>query len=265
MDNKENLNGTQFPDEDNVQLEKAELSFPKSTEELFSMESLQISLTPDEGMMDAEKNLSEYLLKAGVVIDPSINQAKRAEDMQRQRRENYLNVESLLESYRSLNRTYIIMKEEFAQKLQDEVHLASEVDSDSNNMFDKLSKRLELLSTTDEKRFQRIYAPQIAALRRIELAINALEFGMKVLYKEDKMYYDIIYKTYIEGERRAPMRELAKELHYSGTSACYRALNQAKKRIASAIFGCTCNKAELISILVYLRQQREDDFFPSFY
>lgn len=228
----------------------------------FSMSDLKLSSAGDS-MLSSEKAVADYLLRAGLKPEPGIANEDKAKELQSRRRKNYQNVESLLEQYRSLRRTYTVFKQEFAERLSGEDHLSNDVQvGQSNGLFNKLSEDLQLLSVADEKKFQAVYAPQIAAGRRIEVAISALDFGMKVLRAEDEVGWALIKAAYIDGEKKPPVRELVASFDFTGISTYYSKLETAKKRLTTAIFGYASNKAELASILVYLRQQVEDDDFP---
>lgn len=233
----------------------------RQSREGFSMCELDLAAAGDS-MVSSEKAVAEYLLRAGLKPEPGIANMDRAKRIQAHRRKNYRNVDSLLEQYRSLRRTYTVFKQEFAERLSGETHILDNVQVGQDTLFNKLSEDLQLLAVADERKFKAVYAPQIAAGRRIEIAITALDFGMKVLKAEDEVGWALIKAAYIDGESKPPVRELVATFDFTGISTYYSKMDAAKRRLTTAIFGYANNKAELASILVYLRQQADDDYFP---
>ena len=80
----------------------------------------QGSNTPSDvskDMLDAEQLVKDYLVKSGLVAEEGFSNADRAERMKERRKQNYLNVESLLKQYRNLSKTYDVFLEDFAALL----------------------------------------------------------------------------------------------------------------------------------------------------
>lgn len=217
-------------------------------------------------MLDAEQLVKDYLVKSGLVQEDGYTDAEKAERMKAKRKQNYLNVESLLRQYRNLSKTYEVFIEDFGAQLADEVHIGEDGDSpkSKNSFFERVADRLQMVDAADERRFQRIYAPQIETGKRIGAALDALEFGLRVLQKQDKEAYMLLRRIYIDGESAPTIRDVISEFGFSGNSAYYSKVDSARKKLTKAIFGFTSNRAELMSILVFLRQQFEDDDFPDF-
>jgi len=212
-------------------------------------------------MMDAEKAIAEYLMRAGVLPEKDISNQEKAKLMQRRRQENYLNVECLLKQVRTLRRVRAQYEEDFMRQVESE-GLLNEGESTGLSTFDALSKSLELLSVADERRFLKVYAPQIAVGRRYDLALKSLETGMKLLRNEDPEAWQLLNAYYIEGEVGPSVREVQSMFNIASTSTYYNKMEQAKKKLTKFIFGFSSNKAELSSILVFIRQSIEDDYFP---
>ena len=214
-----------------------------------------------EDLMYAEQQVEEYLTRCGLVTEKGIANEKRAEAIKKRREENYHNIASLLERYRSLQRTYKVFLEEFETEVLDG---AKKKDIDGLDVFERLSDRLEVLSVTEEKKFLARYAPHITAGRKIGIALKALKFGLKVLEAESPAMYKIVNLVYIEGETRPSVRTVQEIMGYQSANSYYKKLEQAKRRLSELVFGYNSNRAELISILVFLRQQTEDADFPDY-
>lgn len=208
---------------------------------------------------EAERMIEDYLTRCGYVAEKGISDASQAEALQRRRKENYHNISSLLERYRSLYRTYCVFKQEFASEVM-ETSTGKPVKE--LDLFDQLSKHLDLLSVTEERKFQKRYAPHITAGRKIGVALKALHFGLRVLEAESPTLHQIINMVYIEGSEKPSVRHVAETLGYMSCNSYYKKLDQAKRRLTELVFGFASNKEELLSILIYLRQQAEDEDFP---
>lgn len=229
----------------------------------------RLSNTPTDAcidMLSAEQLVKDYLVKSGLVPEEGLGSATRAQKVRERRMLNYLNVESLLKQYRNLSKTYDVFLEDFAAQLQGEAHITSvtSVPLKKNAFFEAISERLQLVDAADERRFARIYAPQIATGKRIGAALEALDFGLRVLEKQDKEAYQLLRRMYIDGDSAPTIREIIAEFQFSGNSTYYAKMENARKKLTKAIFGFASRRAELTSILVYLRQQAEDDAFPEF-
>lgn len=214
-------------------------------------------------MMDAEKAIAEYLMRAGVLPERDISDEEKAKLMQRRRQENYLNVECLLKQVRTLRRVRAQYEEDFIRQVESE-GLLEEGEAAGLGTFDALSKALELLAVADERKFMKTYAPQIAVGRRYDLALQSLETGMKLLRNEDPEVWQLLNAYYIEGETAPSVREVQARFNIASTSTYYSKMEQAKKELTKFIFGFCNNKAELSSILVFIRQSIEDDYFPEY-
>lgn len=207
----------------------------------------------------AEEEVADYLIRCGYMEEKGIQDKTRAEALQKRRQEHYHNISSLLERYRSLKRTYAVFQEEFAEEIT-----GIPINKSSNNLdiFDILSKRLDVLSVTEEKKFQKYYAPHITAGRKIGVALKALNFGLRILEAEDPNLYRLVNMVYIEDVTKPPIRDVCETMEFQSFCTYYARLDQAKKRLSELVFGYASNREELLSILVYLRQQTEDEEFP---
>lgn len=212
-------------------------------------------------MMDAEKAIADYLMRAGVLPEKDISNEEKAKLMQRRRQENYLNVECLLKQVRTLRRVREQYREDFEKQVEAE-GLLDKTQTADLGMFDALSKSLELLAVADERRFMKTYAPQIAVGRRYDLALASLNNGMKLLRDSDPESWQLLNAYYIEGESAPSVRQVQARFNISSTSTYYSKMEQAKKKLTKYMFGYSSNKAELSSILVFIRQSIEDDYFP---
>ena len=217
-------------------------------------------LEREGSIVPAEKRVADDMLKAGVITEPGLGNGKRASITKKVREQNYQNVECLLKRYRTLRNTLGIIKEELQGRLSADA--SSKVTDD--NFFSQVSRELELMSIDDERRFRSTYLPQIENARRIEIALSSLDFGMKILRAQSEMEYDILHETYIEGSRKPPIRSILSQLNYTSMSSYYQKLDEARRDLTIAMFGCASSKAELTSILVFLRQQHDDSYFPEF-
>lgn len=232
-----------------------------------ALQGQQGSNTPSDvskDMLDAEQLVKDYLVKSGLVAEEGFSNADRAERMKERRKQNYLNVESLLKQYRNLSKTYDVFLEDFAAQIQNEAHIGEVPNRSKNTFFAEISEQLQLVDAADERRFRRIYAPQIETGKRIGTALDALDFGLRVLEKQDKDAYLLLRRVYIDGDAAPTIRDVISEFELSGNSAYYSKIDVARKKLTKAIFGFASRRAELTSILVYLRQQSEDEDFPDF-
>lgn len=216
------------------------------------------------GMVDAERAIADYLVQAGIVPEKGINDEEKAKLVQRKRQENYQNVECLLKQARSIRRVKAIFDEDIRMRLEEETTTITneELLSGSAGLFDALAKRLEIMELEDERKFLRVYAPQIAVGKRYELALTSLNLGMKVLKGEDPESWQLLNTYYIEGDQMPSIREMLRMFNIQSTSSYYNKMEQARRRLTNYIFGYSSNKATLSSILVFIRQQVEDDYFP---
>ena len=217
-------------------------------------------------IQECEKQLNDYLVKCGIFYEEGIKDLNRAEMIKKQREENYRNISSFLDRYRSLRRAFELFKNDFKDTLNFDTYeyLPQNVPLTDDTMFQVICSKLELMSVTDERRFLRTYAPQIEAGKKIEFVMKALDDGLKLLRAENESYYDIIYFTYIDGEQKPSIKELLSKLNFTSHSSYYQKINNAKKELTRTVFGYTANKAELTTILVYFRQQVEDTYFPDY-
>ena len=209
-------------------------------------------------MQEAEQQIADYLTRCGLMDEKGIHDETRAEALRKRRQEHYHNISSLLDRYRSLKRTYAVFQDEFAE----EVLGTDAVPSDGLSLFDTISKRLDVLSVTEEKKFQRYYAPHITAGRKIEVALRAVDFGLRILEAEDPSMFKIVNMVYIDGTAKPTIQETSDAMGYQSFNSYYKKLEQAKKRLTELVFGYADNREELLSILTYLRQQAEDEDFP---
>ena len=211
-------------------------------------------LEREGSIVPAEKRVADYMLKAG------LGNGRRASITKKVREQNYQNVECLLKRYRVLRKTLDLIKSELEDRIKEDATLPAT----EENFFERISQNLELMSIDDERRFKSTYLPQIENARRIEIALSSLNFGMKILMAQDEDEYNILRETYIEGTRKPPVRTILNKLNYTSMSSYYIKIEEARRDLTIAMFGCANSRAELTSILVFLRQQYDDSYFPEF-
>lgn len=217
-------------------------------------------LEREGSIVPAEKRVADYMLKAGVITEPGLGNGRRASITKKVREQNYQNVECLLKRYRVLRKTLDLIKSELEDRIKEDATLPAT----EENFFERISQSLELMSIDDERRFKSTYLPQIENARRIEIALSSLNFGMKILMAQDEDEYNILRETYIEGTRKPPVRTILNKLNYTSMSSYYIKIEEARRDLTIAMFGCANSRAELTSILVFLRQQYDDSYFPEF-
>lgn len=217
-------------------------------------------LEREGSIVPAEKRVADYMLKAGVITEPGLGNGRRASITKKVREQNYQNVECLLKRYRVLRKTLDLIKSELEDRIKEDATLPAT----EENFFERISQNLELMSIDDERRFKSTYLPQIENARRIEIALSSLNFGMKILMAQDEDEYNILRETYIEGTRKPPVRTILNKLNYTSMSSYYLKIEEARRDLTIAMFGCANSRAELTSILVFLRQQYDDSYFPEF-
>lgn len=217
-------------------------------------------LEREGSIVPAEKRVADYMLKAGVITEPGLGNGRRASITKKVREQNYQNVECLLKRYRVLRKTLDLIKSELEDRIKEDATLPAT----EENFFERISQNLELMSIDDERRFKSTYLPQIENARRIEIALSSLNFGMKILMAQDEDEYNILRETYIEGTRKPPVRTVLNKLNYTSMSSYYIKIEEARRDLTIAMFGCANSRAELTSILVFLRQQYDDSYFPEF-
>ena len=208
-------------------------------------------LEREGSIVPAEKRVADYMLKAGVITEPGLGNGRRASITKKVREQNYQNVECLLKRYRVLRKTLDLIKSELEDRIKEDATLPAT----EENFFERISQNLELMSIDDERRFKSTYLPQIENARRIEIALSSLNFGMKILMAQDEDEYNILRETYIEGTRKPPVRTILNKLNYTSMSSYYIKIEEARRDLTIAMFGCANSRAELTSILVFLRQQ----------
>ena len=217
-------------------------------------------LEREGSIVPAEKRVADYMLKAGVITEPGLGNGRRASITKKVREQNYQNVECLLKRYRVLRKTLDLIKSELEDRIKEDATLPAT----EENFFERISQNLELMSIDDERRFKSTYLPRIENARRIEIALSSLNFGMKILMAQDEDEYNILRETYIEGTRKPPVRTILNKLNYTSMSSYYIKIEEARRDLTIAMFGCANSRAELTSILVFLRQQYDDSYFPEF-
>ena len=217
-------------------------------------------LEREGSIVPAEKRVADYMLKAGVITEPGLGNGRRASITKKVREQNYQNVECLLKRYRVLRKTLDLIKSELEDRIKEDATLPAT----EENFFERISQNLELMSIDDERRFKSTYLPQIENARRIEIALSSLNFGMKILMAQDEDEYNILRETYIEETRKPPVRTILNKLNYTSMSSYYIKIEEARRDLTIAMFGCANSRAELTSILVFLRQQYDDSYFPEF-
>ena len=217
-------------------------------------------LEREGSIVPAEKRVADYMLKAGVITEPGLGNGRRASITKKVREQNYQNVECLLKRYRVLRKTLDLIKSELEDRIKEDATLPAT----EENFFERISQNLELMSIDDERRFKSTYLPQSENARRIEIALSSLNFGMKILMAQDEDEYNILRETYIEGTRKPPVRTILNKLNYTSMSSYYIKIEEARRDLTIAMFGCANSRAELTSILVFLRQQYDDSYFPEF-
>lgn len=212
-------------------------------------------------MTDAEKVMANFLVKSGIIAEPKMRPGRDRDRLQQRRQKHYRNVDSLLKQYRSLVRIHEVYKNELLSQLCSDTDFKVS-DINSENLYTTLVEHLELMSVANEKGFESIYYPQLLAGRRIEAALHALDVGLKALKAVNEEEWALIRWVYIDGEQPPFTRDTIDKMGYSGVSVYYSRLEHAKRDLTKTIFGFASNKAELLSILVYLRQQKDDEDFP---
>ena len=199
------------------------------------------------GLSGAENELSEFLHRIGAIPETTIADADRRAQIADRRKKNYKNITSLLSQYRSLKRTYSTFRQEFEESLHSGnvqvEHFSAELP-----VFEQLSETLQIMSVTEEKKFQAIYAPHITAGRKLEKAIEAIDFGMRMLKSSNSELWSLLNEYYIEGPEKPSVVSLCRK-RYTSRSACFREIEKGRKQLTRFIFGYTSNQAELESIL----------------
>lgn len=226
----------------------------------------QKSTGKSEAVLDAEKKLNEFLKNWGVMAEPGLDpDSPKAEKQRRLRQKNYKNINSLLSSYRSLSRTYELFKEEFTENVLRHDASANQsinIPEGEERLFDRLSQELDLFSAEEEKRFQAVWAPQVVVGRRIEYAIYSIKLGLKFLSAQSEMESALLRYVFIDGDEKPSVKDACEKFSFYSSATYYKRLNEAKKHLTELTFFYCSNKAELSSILTYLRQQQEDSYFP---
>lgn len=229
----------------------------------FDMLELFLALQDNgnQAIESSEKQITSFLERCGLSPE-KLSHEDQSEARQKMRFEHYHNIHSLLTRYRSLRRTYSMFKEMFAETVLTERNVDPREVQGKGALFKTLSTQLELMAAQEEKRFEAIYAPYITAGKKIEYAIDALHIGLRVLKNEDKDLHDLLYFTYIEGDRTPKVEEILEKFGYCSPSTYYKRRKIAEERLTTCTFGFTSNRAELSAVLSYLRQQTETDYFP---
>lgn len=212
-------------------------------------------------LLDADDLVRSYLERAGIIADTDIPDSLKAKRLQKERQENYKNIESLLKNYRHIRSNYHVFVLDFEDKLRKESAMPK---SESDFSFEKLANRLELMSVNEERRFEKDYKPQIMTGRRFEAALEAIRLGMRFLEKEDLPSHALLSYVYIDGDKRPTVKQSIEHFRYSGKTIYYQRLKKAQKRLARDIFGYANNKEELNQILTFLRQMYDEEMEPDY-
>ena len=215
----------------------------------------------EQQLLDADVMVRSYLERAGIIADTDIPDSLKAKRLQKERQENYKNIDSLLRNYRHIKNNYHVFVLDFKEKLSKESTIAG---TDAEFSFEKLANRLELLSVNDERRFEKDYKPQIMTGRRLEAALEAIRLGMRFLEKEDLPSHALLSYLYIDGDTRPTVKQVIEHFHFSGKTIYYQRLKKAQKNLARDIFGYANNKEELVQILTFLRQMYDDELEPDY-
>lgn len=242
-----------------TQIKEKKNKSPKKSEIAKNAAHKESDVQRTETLDCVKQSIEEYLVRHGFMNEKELPE-KAADKARTQRYQNYRNVKSLLENYRALNKTYDVFKMEFGERISEQTNAKIDPKS-SAGFFDQIAQQLELLSVTEERKFERQYVPQIQYGRRVETAIKSLTLALKVLKAQDKELYKIISIYYIDGDKRPNIREIMEKMGYTAATSFYRKREEGEKKLTNALFGFSPNQAELIDILVLLRQQNEDDCF----
>lgn len=212
----------------------------------------------DAKVDNAKKLIEDFLVKNGFLeeINPAAKNAKKEKEM---RLRSYQNVESLLRCYRVMKRTYAVFKEEYAEKIAAQMGQKHIHSNDSDEVFSRLADELQIFEATQERKFARMYEPQILSGLRIETALNSLDFAMKVLKANDEELWKLIDYVYIQGSNKPLVEDIIKYMGYLGMTKYYNRRDEAISILNQALFGMSPQKDELMDILVLIRQQNGDD------
>lgn len=229
------------------------------------IKDIMLSLPGDsDSATEAENSLRQYFIQSGLCVEPGISNEKKALDLAKRRQENYLNIRSLLINYRSFRKIYEFLKENFIESLKEDSLEYSPPDYDTSDkfMFDKICKQLDIMSVAEERRFQRTYAPQAIICRKFEVALDAIDFGLKILQREDEDAYKIIYCSFVEGKKKKKIMDIVSQLENVSTSTYYKRLNAAEKKLANYVFGYYSKEDKLHDIIAYILQKQANPEFP---
>ena len=203
------------------------------------IKDIMLSLPGDsDSATEAENSLRQYFIQSGLCVEPGISNEKKALDLAKRRQENYLNIHSSLE------------------------YSPPDYDTSDKFMFDKICKQLDIMSVAEERRFQRTYAPQAIICRKFEVALDAIDFGLKILQREDEDAYEIIYYSFIEGKKKKKIMDIVSQLENVSTSTYYKRLNAAEKKLANYVFGYYSKEDKLHDIIAYILQKQANPEFP---
>lgn len=219
-------------------------------------------------LRDADGKLEEYLRKNGIYVQPEQNPGAPRENAEIRMRQMYhKNMKVLLGIYRELRATYMLFRQEFADRidaasgtpLSDIVGETAEnyhrikIENDTTGMFfDRISHELDFMSASDETKFRKIWVPQIAVGRKIEYALYAVDFGLKVLNAQDRKHYELLNYVYIEGDKRPSVRATMSRFDFMSPSSYYKHIDEANTKLTALVFSFVSDQAELNSILAYL-------------
>lgn len=235
-----------------------------SPEELADMEEgrmIHQAVKNDSSMpQSAVEKITEYLEVCGYIQSESYQDKAQAERDRHRRYIEYSNIDVFLKNYRRFRKQLELIKEDLVYTFsQDDATIKKNKEPISSpKFFDALCQQLDVYSATEEKMFERRYVPKLKVGRKIECAIEAINFGLRNMEDDEEESYAILHYVYIDGKRKPTIQETINALNLNTPGVYYSRLEKARKILAQRVFGASSNKAELLSILVYFRQQEED-------
>lgn len=212
----------------------------------------------------AEAEIEAFLQQYGFVPDKNIADRDKAET---ERHQKYIlrdNIHIFLTRYRAQKEILTMYKEELIERVDTETIgvLGDKEAVGSEDFFNRLCRKLDLLSAYDEQAMRRRYESRIMACRYIEEAIATLERGMRTLKAHYPDSHRLLEAVYMEGSQRPTIKETIEKLGLSGASSYYQKLERAEYQLSALVLNCTIDPASFLRTLVYLKQQEADTYFP---
>ncbi len=212
----------------------------------------------------AEAEIEEYLQQYGLIPDKTIKDKDKAEAERHQKYVLRDNIHIFLKRYRAQKEILAMAKEELVERVETESigALGDKEAGGSEDFFNRLCRKLDLLSAYDEQAMRRRYESRIMACRYIEEAISTLERGMRTLKAHYPESHRLLEVVYIEGTQQPTIKEAIEKLKLSGPSSYYQKLERAEQQLSGLVLTCTIDPASFLRTLVYLKQQETDGYFP---